>query len=92
MSHLAVTVTMSALLCIVLHAAIVVCSRHFDLTVTWEKGAPDGVQRDIFKINGQFPGPMLELNEGDDVVVKVRNLSPYNTTVHYHGKSRSPFA
>jgi FtsP/CotA-like multicopper oxidase with cupredoxin domain len=80
---------MSLILCILLQAALAVCTRHFDLTLTWEKGAPDGVQRDMFKINGQFPGPPLELNEGDDVVVKVKNMSPYNTTLHYHGKLKS---
>ncbi|KAI1636111.1 multicopper oxidase [Biscogniauxia mediterranea] len=60
-------------------------TRHFDLTLTWEKGAPDGYERDMFKINGQFPGPLLEMNEGDDVVILVRNESPYNTSIHYHG-------
>jgi FtsP/CotA-like multicopper oxidase with cupredoxin domain len=60
-------------------------SRRFDLTLTWEKGAPDGYERDLFKINGQFPGPLLEINEGDDVEIVVHNESPYNTTIHYHG-------
>lgn len=86
-SYLGQLVAMSLILCILWQAALAACTRHFDLTVTWENGAPDGVQRDIFKINGQFPGPTLELNEGDDVVVVVKNQSPYNTTIHYHGKS-----
>lgn len=73
---------MSAILCVLLQAAIVDCSRHFDLIMIWEKGSPDGVQRDMFMINGQSPGPTLELTEGDDLVVEVKNLSPFNTTVH----------
>ncbi|KAK6074963.1 multicopper oxidase [Seiridium cupressi] len=60
-------------------------TRHFDLTLTWEKGAPDGYERYMFKVNGQFPGPLLEINEGNDVVIVVKNDSPYNTTIHYHG-------
>lgn len=36
-------------------------------------------------INGQFPGPVMEINEGDEVWVTVHNLMPYNTTMHYHG-------
>ncbi|KAI0015568.1 multicopper oxidase [Xylariomycetidae sp. FL0641] len=60
-------------------------TRHFALTLTWEKGAPDGYEREMFKVNGQFPGPALEVDEGDNVVVVVKNLSPYNTTLHYHG-------
>lgn len=85
MPRLRVTVIMSTILCILLQVAVAACSRHFDLTLTWETGAPDGIQRDVFKINGQFPGPTLEVNEGEDVVVKVRNSSPFNTSVHYHG-------
>ncbi|KAI1842362.1 hypothetical protein JX265_001790 [Neoarthrinium moseri] len=60
-------------------------TRNFELTLTWEKGAPDGYERDMFKINGQFPGPLLEIDQGDDVVIFVKNESPYNTTIHYHG-------
>ncbi|KAL1974849.1 hypothetical protein VTN31DRAFT_5053 [Thermomyces dupontii] len=36
-------------------------------------------------VNGQFPGPPLILNEGDDVTVYVNNYLPFNTTVHFHG-------
>lgn len=61
-------------------------TRKYELTITWEKGAPDGVERELFKVNGQFPGPVLEMNEGDNVEVHVMNKSPFNTTVHYHGQ------
>lgn len=61
-------------------------ARRFDLTLTWEKGAPDGVERNVFKVNGQFPGPTLEFSEGDSVVIRVKNLTPFNTSIHYHGK------
>ncbi|KAG6366543.1 hypothetical protein INS49_000720 [Diaporthe citri] len=60
-------------------------TRHFDFTVTWAQNAPDGVERNMFMVNGQFPGPKLELIQGDNVVVKLRNSSPFNTTIHYHG-------
>lgn len=66
-------------------------TKKFELTITWEKGAPDGVERELFKVNGQFPGPVLEINEGDNVEVFVKNKSPFNTTVHYHGQSFFPF-
>ncbi|OEL31946.1 Laccase-15 [Dichanthelium oligosanthes] len=36
-------------------------------------------------VNGQFPGPMLEVTEGDSVVINVVNMSPYNITIHWHG-------
>ncbi|KAI1496446.1 multicopper oxidase [Biscogniauxia marginata] len=60
-------------------------TRYFELTLTWEKGAPDGYEREMFKVNGQFPGPLLEMNEGEDVIILVRNESPYNSSIHYHG-------
>jgi Multicopper oxidase len=41
----------------------------FPITLTWEKGAPDGFERDMILMNGQFPGPLLEMNEGDNVEV-----------------------
>ncbi|KAL6616381.1 hypothetical protein ACP70R_038651 [Stipagrostis hirtigluma subsp. patula] len=36
-------------------------------------------------VNGRVPGPEIEANEGDTVVVHVINDSPYNVTVHWHG-------
>ncbi|XP_072151653.1 laccase-15-like [Setaria viridis] len=36
-------------------------------------------------VNGQFPGPMIEVTEGDSVVVHVVNKSPRNITIHWHG-------
>lgn len=60
-------------------------TRQFDLTVTWAKGSPNGVKRDMILINGQFPGPTIEVDEGDEVVVTARNRLPFNTTIHYHG-------
>ncbi|KAI0517867.1 multicopper oxidase [Xylaria bambusicola] len=59
--------------------------RKFDLTVTWEQHAPNGFSRNMILINGQSPGPMIEVNEGDDVEVTVHNQTPHNTTMHFHG-------
>ncbi|KAE9376113.1 multicopper oxidase [Stipitochalara longipes BDJ] len=57
----------------------------FPLTLTWEKGAPDGFERDMIFMNGQFPGPTLELKEGSYVEFTVINLLPFETTIHFHG-------
>ncbi|KAI0837705.1 multicopper oxidase [Hypoxylon sp. FL0890] len=59
--------------------------REFDLTLTWQKHAPNGVSRDMALINGQFPGPLLEVNEGDEVWITVHNKMPFPTTMHFHG-------
>ena len=34
-------------------------------------------------VNGQLPGPVIDVNEGDSVVVHVVNKSPYNITIHW---------
>ncbi|XP_072149447.1 laccase-15 isoform X2 [Setaria viridis] len=36
-------------------------------------------------VNGQLPGPAIEVTEGDFVVANVINKSPYNITIHWHG-------
>lgn len=42
-------------------------------------------ERSIMTVNGQFPGPALEVKEGDSLVVRVINRGDYNVTVHWHG-------
>ncbi|KAL7941086.1 multicopper oxidase [Trichoderma barbatum] len=68
--------------------------RVFDLSITWEKHAPNGVSRDMILVNKQFPGPLIEVNEGDEVWVNVHNHMPFNTTMHYHGieMSQTPWS
>ncbi|GLJ16994.1 hypothetical protein SUGI_0293930 [Cryptomeria japonica] len=39
----------------------------------------------IVTVNGQFPGPTIEVREGDNLVVEVHNNGPYNVTIHWHG-------
>ncbi|KAJ0983836.1 hypothetical protein J5N97_002192 [Dioscorea zingiberensis] len=39
----------------------------------------------IITVNGMFPGPTLEVNDGDTLVVRVVNRARYNVTIHWHG-------
>ncbi|KAF5790403.1 putative laccase [Helianthus annuus] len=41
--------------------------------------------RNSITVNGQFPGPTLEVNNGDSLVIKVVNKAKYNVTIHWHG-------
>ena len=61
----------------------------FKLELSWGKRAPDGVERDMILVNGQFPGPILEITEGNDVVVEVFNGLDADSSIHFHGKPRS---
>ena len=38
-----------------------------------------------YLFNGQLPGPVLRVTEGQTLSVRVRNLLPEPTTVHWHG-------
>ncbi|KAL5974685.1 Laccase-3 [Asimina triloba] len=48
----------------------------------------------IITVNGQFPGPTLEVRDGDTLVIKVTNRVRYNVTLHWHGirQLRTPWA
>ncbi|KAL7582669.1 laccase-12 [Lactuca sativa] len=41
--------------------------------------------RSSITVNGQLPGPTLEVNNGDSLVIKVVNKAQYNVTIHWHG-------
>ncbi|KAL6545116.1 high-affinity glucose transporter [Orobanche hederae] len=41
--------------------------------------------RSTITINGMYPGPTLEVNNGDTLVVNVVNRARYNVTIHWHG-------
>ncbi|KAL4948633.1 laccase [Aspergillus filifer] len=51
--------------------------------------APDGRERFALAINGSIPGPTIEANWGDTVIVHVTNSLPdtvkNGTSVHFHG-------
>jgi FtsP/CotA-like multicopper oxidase with cupredoxin domain len=60
--------------------------RAFDFVLRWKWLAPDGFWRPVITVNDQFPGPLIEVNEGDNVVLTVHNeLMLEQTTVHFHG-------
>ncbi|KAJ4951442.1 hypothetical protein NE237_028274 [Protea cynaroides] len=42
-------------------------------------------KRVITAVNGELPGPIIRVREGDTVIVHVINQSPYNVTIHWHG-------
>lgn len=58
----------------------------YDFTITNTTLAPDGYQRQGFAINGQFPGPTIYANWGDNIQVTVNNEMQNNGTgIHWHG-------
>lgn len=45
----------------------------FDITLKRVTLAPDGFTRSLATINGQYPGPTIEVKKGDRIVINVRN-------------------
>ncbi|KAH3919116.1 hypothetical protein HBI56_100110 [Parastagonospora nodorum] len=59
---------------------------YYNFDVTNTTLAPDGIPRIVLAVNGQVPGPLLEANWGDNVVVTVNNkLQDNGTSIHFHG-------
>ncbi|OJD18425.1 hypothetical protein AJ78_01544 [Emergomyces pasteurianus Ep9510] len=48
--------------------------------------APDGFERLVLAVNGQFPGPTIRANWGDTLRIHVKNnLQDNGTSIHWHG-------
>lgn len=59
---------------------------HFEITVEERllTVAP-GFKAKVWAFNGQVPGPLLKVREGDEVTVDFVNLSSMEHTIHWHG-------
>lgn len=44
-----------------------------------------GRRAEMYVYNGSYPGPTLDMQEGEQVVVRVKNALPEATSVHWHG-------
>lgn len=72
-------------LCLSLAAVALAGQCHFKLELTVGRASPDGYEREVIFINGQYPGPLLEITQDDWVEVEVVNNMPFNSSIHYHG-------
>lgn len=60
--------------------------RKFEMSIEEvELQVAPGFKTKVWAFNGQVPGPLLHVREGDDVEVVVRNTSSQAHTVHWHG-------
>lgn len=50
----------------------------------------DGFARQVYLINGQQPGPLIEANQGDILEVTVFNDLDVENTIHWHGACITP--
>lgn len=60
--------------------------RQFDMTIEEvELEVAPGFKTKVWGFNGQVPGPLVHVEEGDEVEVKVQNNTTLNHTIHWHG-------
>ncbi|MEZ5367199.1 MAG: multicopper oxidase domain-containing protein [Bryobacterales bacterium] len=59
---------------------------HFEMTIEELAipAAPEFVTK-VWGFNGQVPGPLIHVGEGDELVVNVTNNTTLSHTVHWHG-------
>ncbi|KAI0803786.1 multicopper oxidase-domain-containing protein [Xylaria sp. FL0064] len=64
-------------------------TRKYDFNISRGVIAPDGYEKSVILVNGQFPGPLIEANWGDYIEVTVHNNivsgPPEGTAIHWHG-------
>lgn len=73
-------------LCLVSSSWVFAAVKEYQLTI--EEGPVNVTGKALKRItvNGQFPAPLLEFEEGDDAVIRVRNkLKNKDSSIHWHG-------
>jgi len=63
-------------------------TRVYNWRVSWAIGAPDGYSRKMIVVNNQYPGPLIEANQGDTIIVNVQNDLDSGAGIHFHGISQ----
>ena len=60
--------------------------REYQLVIDEAVVSPTGKPVKRITVNGQFPAPLLEFEEGDEAIIRVRNnLKNQDSSIHWHG-------
>lgn len=60
--------------------------RHYKWEVKYEYKSPDCFKKLVITINGRSPGPTILAQQGDTVIVELKNsLLTENVAIHWHG-------
>lgn len=62
-----------------------VFAKTYDLEIKKQKVSITGKPVEAITINDSIPGPTLNWQEGEDVVINVKNLMDETTSIHWHG-------
>ncbi|GJC30621.1 copper oxidase [Acinetobacter sp. KAM398] len=60
--------------------------KEYDLTIAEQTVNITGKPVERITVNGQFPAPLLEFEEGDEAIIRVKNnLKNQDSSIHWHG-------
>lgn len=60
--------------------------RRYKWEVKYEYKSPDCLKKLVITVNGVTPGPTIEAEEGDTIIVELKNsLLTENVAIHWHG-------
>lgn len=75
-----------SLICLVALSTVEARIRHYKWEVNYEYKSPDCFQKLVITINGGTPGPTILAQQGDTIVVELKNsLLTENIAIHWHG-------
>ncbi|KAF4459766.1 hypothetical protein FALBO_13472 [Fusarium albosuccineum] len=57
----------------------------FNWAITTGQRSPDGVEKRVYLVNDEFPGPIVESRSGDRLVIHVHNGLQEGLSLHWHG-------
>lgn len=60
-------------------------TRTYTFNLGYSAGSPSGFERSMMTINNQYPGPLIEANQGDTLVITVHNGLDIPQSIHWHG-------
>ena len=62
-------------------------NRHFEMTIEEvDLEVAPGLTAKVWAYNGQVPGPLIHVKQGDHVEVKLTNMTTLAHTIHWHGQ------
>lgn len=78
-----VLLAVAALLALAL--AMPALAQRYDLTLEERSVTINDTARPAVTVNGQFPGPLIRLREGEQAVIRVTNRLSTASSIHWHG-------
>ncbi|KAL4908522.1 hypothetical protein BDW74DRAFT_166169 [Aspergillus multicolor] len=63
-------------------------TREYWLTLDEMTASPDGISRPVVAVNGTIPGPTIEADWGDELIIHIKNNlheTLNGSTIHWHG-------